>query len=77
MATNLVEVIATKTAALASLKLAMTDSSAAGGKPNATGGGVNVGHREWVQELKDTISWCDEQIAILQGPIDIETRYVT
>lgn len=46
----------------------------AGGKPNASGPGVNVDHvgyrRSLYQELKDV----EHQIRLLDGPYELETR---
>lgn len=55
-------------------ELAAMGPTKAGGKPNASGPGVNVDHvgyrRSLYQELKDV----EHQIRLLDGPYELETR---
>lgn len=45
-------------------------------KPTYSVDGQSVSWGDYLRQLQETISWCDEQIIREQGPYEIETRTV-
>lgn len=75
MATALENLIARRDAICA--ELAVLDSTKVGGKADASGGGVSVEHQNYKMNLYKELEAIEKRIAAVQGPVDIETRYLT
>ena len=58
-------------------ELAALSSSKAGGLPNATGAGVSVDHQNYKLNLYKELDEIEKRITAMQGPVDIETQYLT
>lgn len=71
MAFTVADITAIRDAAESNLLKAMKDQTALGGLPNTTGSD-SVDHDGFCKRQRDTIDWCNEQIAILQ-PVWAET----
>lgn len=72
MASDIDNLVATRSALIAKLNAAMLGTGP-GGIPNAQGAG-SVDHMGYIRELRAMLNDLNEQISILGGPFELETR---
>ena len=67
---------AERIAAIKSQALALIEQVTSSPKPTYMVGGQMVSWGTYLQQLRDTVSWCDEQLAA-QAPLEIRSQATT